>query len=458
VHLIIEPVDLSLPPRGAAARRLGRGATSLARSFVRTRRLVPALRATVDELGGTFTKLGQLFGSSPSLFGEVIAAEFRGCLDDAPPVVFPDVRRVVEGELGATIEDLFATFEPVPLATGSLAVVHGATLPDGARVAVKVLRPGIEEIVATDLAVLRPICSFLGRQVAVGIAGTLPGLVDGLSVQLAEELDLRNEASAMVWFAELLEAVGGGPVRVPQPIAAWSGRRVLTMERFDGVPIDDVAGLAALGVDPEPLLRECLKVWFATTLCTGAFHGDIHAGNILIGADGTLGLVDWGIVGRLDAETHSFFRAVVRAVLGDESAWDEVTQHIVATFGDTMGLGAADLAAAVRANIEPLFALPFGQVDLATMLVADASRAGPDAPVATTRREKLRRLLDERRQQRAMFESEGFGSGFDRGTFLLSKQLVYFERYGKLYLPDVPLLFDPELFRTLLDRPAVAIS
>ena len=281
-----------------------------------------------ETLGGTFSKFGQLVGSAPGLFGDDVAAEFRGFLDAGAPVPFPLVRETVEAELGGSIGDLFATFDATPVAAASLAVVHRATLADGTPVAVKVLRPGIEECIATDLAVMRPLFRFIGRQVAVGIAGTLPGLVDGLSQQIAEEVDLRNEARALRWFADVLDLLDVKIVQVPAVIDDRSARRVLTMEFLDGVPVDDAEGIAAFDVDAGPLLQECLKVWFAATLCTGVFHGDIHAGNVFVRADGTIALFDWGIVGRFDESTQRFFRRCVEGALGDESAWLEVGDHI----------------------------------------------------------------------------------------------------------------------------------
>jgi predicted unusual protein kinase regulating ubiquinone biosynthesis (AarF/ABC1/UbiB family) len=435
--------------------------TALARRQPRDVAVAMALRATFEALGGTFIKFGQLIGSAPSLFGEEVSAQFRGFLDAGAPVPAAAVRAAVEDDLGAPLDALFSSFDERPVAAASLAVVHRATLADGTPVAVKVLRPGIEHAVATDLAVMVPLLHWVGRQVAVGIAGTLPGLVDGLAEQIAEEVDLRNEARSMTWFAGLLDSMAVETVEVPRPVADWCGRRVLTMTYIDGVAVDDVEGIARLGVDAPPLLQECLKVWFATALCTGAFHGDIHAGNVLVTPRGTLGLLDWGIVGRLDEDTHRFFRRMIEGVLGDESAWPEVARHVAAVYGpgvqELLGLDDDQLVAFVRAQVEPLFALPFGQVDLATMLVGTPP-ADPAAAATGGRLARLRVWREERRRQLALLDSDGYGSGFDRGTFLLGKQLVYFDRYGKLFLPDVPLLFDPDAFRALLAEPVGAMA
>lgn len=465
----IVPVELPTPSRAVVARRLGRAISAFTRhagpavpQAVRRRsidaaRLAHALRLTIDDLGATALKLGQLFGSSPDLFGDEMAMEFRACLDAAPPVPFPEVRAAIEADLGRPLESLYSSFEPMPVAAASLAVVHRATLPDGSAVAVKVLRPGIEDVIASDLAVLRPLFRWLGLQVAVGVFGALPGLIDGLAEQVAEEVDLRNEARAMVWFRSILERLDLHGVLVPEPFESCSGRRVLTMELVDGVPIDDLVAVQAAGIDASAVIQAGLKAWFATTICLGAFHGDIHAGNLLLTPDGRVGMLDWGIVGRLDPATHTFFRRLIEGTLGDETAWNDVRDHLKGVYGtilqDQLGLSDADMVAFIRAQIEPIFSRPFSEVDLRTMLIGPPQRPGENPPptaAARTLRTRYDAWQAERRRVRSVMASSGFGTSFDRGTFLLMKQLVYLERYGKLYLTDVPLLWDREVFGSLL--------
>jgi hypothetical protein len=278
-------------------------------------------------------------------------------------------------------------------------------------------------------------------------------------VQIAEELDFLNEARSLRWFRAALEAIGVERLVVPAVFDDWCGPRVITMQLLEGVPVDDAEAIAALGVDPKPLLHECLRVWFATTLCTGAFHGDVHAGNVLICPNGTMALLDWGIVGRLDDETAHFFRRMIEAVLGDEDAWVDVADHVKKSYGtgmlDALGVDESQFAAFVRSQIEPLFRLPFGQVDLRTMLIGDGAKDGKRAG-QRTKTEAIRNWWHERQRQQRIMDLAGYGGGFDQATFLLSKQLVYFERYGKLFLPDTPLLDDPAVFRALLDAPLLA--
>jgi len=416
------------------------------------------LRLAFEELGGTFIKFGQVMASSPGLFGEALADEFRSCLDTGPIVAFAAVRQRVEDDLGCTLEDAYAEFEREPFGRASIAVVHRARLHDGRAVAVKIIRPGIEHRVATDLDLLQPLFEVLVRATGDQVAGSVLQLVDGFRIQVGEEMDLRNESRAMVHFRRLLAEVSLPRIVVPEPYPELSGANVLTMELLDGVPIDDLARVADWGVDPTPLVEDVMRAFLLTTARWGAFHGDAHAGNLLLLRDGRIGIIDWGIVGRLDPETHRFFLRLLAALLGDESAWADLTQHLVRVYGPALGtavgLGEAEMAAFIRSLIEPILTRPFGEASLAGVMEAVQLQVAKTQGVEAHQRSLgavVRRLRFQRRVRRMADRSGGLFSDFDRGTFLLGKQLMYFERYGKLFLSDVPLLNDPVFLAQLLD-------
>jgi predicted unusual protein kinase regulating ubiquinone biosynthesis (AarF/ABC1/UbiB family) len=419
--------------------------------------LARPLRLTFEELGGTFMKFGQMIASSPGLFGDEMADEFRACLDTGPPVPFAAVRDQVEEDLGRALDDAFAEFELEPIGRASIAVVHRARLLDGRPVAVKVLRPGIEKLVAADLDLMQPFFEILARETGDQMAGSMLQLLDGLRQQLGEELDLRNEARALAHFRVLTTEIDLPLVVVPEPYPELSGQNVLTMEYLRGVPIDDLAAVAELGYDPAPLVEQVVRGFFVTTVRWGAFHGDVHAGNLLLLDDGRIGIIDWGIVGRLDHETHLFFLRLLDAVLGDEDAWPDITAHLTKTYGraiqEGLGLDDEQLTAFIRSLIEPTLTRPFGEVSLAALLEApqvQAARAEGAHAHERTLRSVVRRVRAQRRMRRIADEAGGLMSDFDRGTFLLGKQLMYFERYGKLFLSDVPLVADREFFAALL--------
>jgi predicted unusual protein kinase regulating ubiquinone biosynthesis (AarF/ABC1/UbiB family) len=316
-----------------------------------------------------------------------------------------------------------------------------------------------------------PLLDVLAFRVGIAEAGQLVRMLDGFREQLTEELDLRNEARAMQHHRELARALGLARIVVPEPYPALSGQRVLTMDFLDGVPIDDHVGIARLGLEARPLLEELVRAWFITALRDGTFHADAHAGNILMLRDGRVGVVDWGIVGRLDERTRRFLRRTVEGALGDATAWDDIADEFLAQYGpaliEGLGMDRRGLAQFSRSIVEPMLTRPFGEVSLGKFLAAwqgnVAAAEGRDVHPPTWR-QRLARLRRQRQLHVGVAEHGGRGTAFDRGTFLLAKQLLYFERYGKMFMGDASLLANREFFERLLagtvepvpdtDRPA----
>ena len=255
------------------------------------------LRIAFETLGGTFVKFGQLVASSPGLFGKDLSEEFRSCLDTGPAVPYAQVAALIEDELGMRVGEAFAWFDPVPIGRASIAVVHRARLHDGRDVAVKVLRPGVDRSVAVDLSLMEPLFELLSRLTGAQLAGATLQQLDGLRLQIGEELDLRNEARALASFGSLIESAGFTQLVVPIPVPERSSASVLTMSFLDGVAIDDLERAKELGVDPAPLVDQLIRSFFTLVVRERVFHGDVHAGNLLLLRDGRLGILDWGIVG-----------------------------------------------------------------------------------------------------------------------------------------------------------------
>jgi predicted unusual protein kinase regulating ubiquinone biosynthesis (AarF/ABC1/UbiB family) len=316
--------------------------------------------------------------------------------------------------------------------------------------------------VATDLNLLQPLLELLVRQTGDQMIVALLQQLDGFRTQLGEELDLRNEARVMRHYQALLARADLPLVTVPQPFLELSGARALTMELLDGIPVDDLARIQEFGVDPKPLVEQVVRAWFITAVKWGIFHGDVHAGNLMLLRDGRIGVLDWGIVGRLDQATHWYFLRILEAALGDETAWADVAAYTARQYGgvlDEMGLGPQELTAMIRGMIEPMLTQPFGQVSVATLLQAPQEAVNQARGADPTDRSwwaLVKRLRYQRRLQ-AMVNAQGVaGSAFDRGTFLLSKQLLYFERYGRMFMADTSLLDDRAFFaRLLAETPSV---
>lgn len=390
------------------------------------------------ELGATYVKFGQLVASAPSVFGQEVADEFRSLLDSGRAVSIDKVRHEVEHAVGAPLESVFSSFDRDPIGRASMAVVHRATLITGEDVAVKVLRPGIERKIAADLALMGWLLPRIAGRVEGAQTDMIGPMLDGLRGQLCEELDLRNEARVMDHFNDLLARIDLPDITIPRTYPELSDRRVLVMAYLDGVPIDDLSAIEDFGLDPTPLVTEIVKSFFLTAVRYGVFHGDVHAGNLLLLRDGHIGVLDWGIVGRLNDDSRAQLRSIIGAALGDERAWAEVIDHATEQIGPMIkhrfGLTDEQLPPMIRSVLEPLFTLPFGQVKLSTLLLGPDELTGGDPTAAGSPADAPR--IDP--------------AGFDRNMMLLTKQLLYFERYGAMYLSEISLFEDRTFFEALL--------
>jgi predicted unusual protein kinase regulating ubiquinone biosynthesis (AarF/ABC1/UbiB family) len=473
VELGVTPAPLPRASRNAGTRRLLRawalGArymtpAVLGRVARRNGNPARAARSVFERLGATYVKFGQFVASAPGVVGESVAEEFRDCLDAGPSVPFELVRATIESELERPLEDVFATFEETPLAAASIAVVHAATLRDGTPVAVKVLRPGIEETVATDLAMMEWFARFMAAR-GVDQAYNMVGLMVGLRAQIAEELNLRNEARVMDVFRGLYEQYGLSLLVIPRVHHEVTARRVVTMELLDGAPIDDLAHAQSLGIDPTPLVRELLKAWVLTGLRVGAFHADIHAGNLLLLRDGRLGMLDWGIVARMDDESRRIFRRLCQASLGMEWAWKDIGEMMIETNGvglRALGLTDEQIHHFARETFEPVLTKPLSEVSMGELLMNGddvVRKATGEAPPRRSLMDRWRVMRAAGKAYQGAVEAGAFENPTMRMGFLSMKQLVYLERYGRMYIPEESLLGDGDFVsRALEDTPEPAVG
>ncbi|MDN5362256.1 MAG: hypothetical protein PWP70_1303 [Moorella sp. (in: firmicutes)] len=259
---------------------------------------VPAyrhLRLAFEELGPVFIKLGQLLSTRPDLVPAEMAAEFSYLQDRVRSLPAGVIRQQVFQELGAAPEEVFAHFDYQPLAAASIAQVHQARLPGGQVVAVKVQRPHLEGVVATDLAVLEN----LGRRLkgtAIGRICALEEILATFRRQIERELDFTAEALAMENFRRLYRELP--QVIVPRVYWDFTTRGILTMDYLAGERLAEWPGQGVDGQRAALLIKALLVPFFQE----GIFHGDPHPGNILFLPDDCLGLIDFGITGRLDEE------------------------------------------------------------------------------------------------------------------------------------------------------------
>jgi len=276
------------------------------------------LRTAIEALGASYIKLAQIISSGEGLFPAELVNEFKKCRDQVPPEPWASVRKTVEQDLGARLEDVFASFERTSLAAASIAQVHRATLLTGEDVVVKVQRPSVSRLVRADLRVMAWIAPFMIGRIPVAALANPPALVELFAETIVEELDFRMEAANMIDISVMLHDLNQQAYLVPRPHPSLVTRRVLIMERLSGFNFDDVVGMKAAGIDTEQVVRSGMISFMEGALIHGIFHGDLHGGNLFVLPDGRTALLDFGIVGRLSNPRRlAFMRLMLGATTND---------------------------------------------------------------------------------------------------------------------------------------------
>jgi ubiquinone biosynthesis protein len=256
------------------------------------------LRELLDELGPTFVKFGQLLSTRPDVVPPDILVELRGLQDDVRPFPFEQAERVIEEDLGNTLDRLFLEFGRQPVAAASIAQVHRATLPNGKEVAVKVQRPGAPRQIEADLGLLYQAARLVKERVRALDFIDARGLVDEFARQIRQELDFRLEARNAQRFHH--NFAGDPHVHVPRVYWTYTRSRVLTLEWLDGIQLADVDTTPLTLDERRDLAYLVAETWMTMIFRHGFFHGDPHPANILVLEEaGTIGLVDFGAVGKL---------------------------------------------------------------------------------------------------------------------------------------------------------------
>ena len=383
-----------------------------------------ALRLALQRLGPTWIKFGQLAASSTGFLPEAYAAELARLLDEVPPEPFAIVRRAIEEDLGAPLEKLFAEFDPVPLAAASIAQVHAARLQDGTDVVLKVQRPGLAEIVERDMHHMRMITRTLETLIPVVRLAHATRQVEDLRTQLGEEMDFGLEAEHMERFSLIQKELGNDDIVVPRLYRAFSTRRVLTMERLYGIKISDFDRIRREVPDSESVLLRGVRAWMQAFALYGFFHGDVHAGNFLLLPGRRIGYLDFGIMGKFDAASRDrIFRYMQAFVTADVAG-------LVAPLQEMGAIPAGTRVEDVIHDLEELYA-PF-----------------------FTRH--YRDIRYEEIFPAFMRRAARHGWSFPREFTLLTKQMLYFDRYAKALAPDVNLFTDRRVVSFLHDAMAAA--
>ena len=252
------------------------------------------LARDLEAMGPTFVKLGQLLSTRPDLLPQPYLDALGRLQDEVSPVPSDEARSVLEEELGVRASRAFRDFVDHPLAAASLGQVHRATLRDGRRVAVKIQRPGVHEVVQADLAVMRDLAALADEYTEAGRRYAFGALLEEFERSLLAEMDYRREAENLDAMADAMADFER--IVVPRPVHDFTTARVLTMELVDGRSLRDVSPMARLETDGSDLLDDLFRAYLHQALVRGVVHADPHPGNLLLTPDGKLALLDMGMV------------------------------------------------------------------------------------------------------------------------------------------------------------------
>ena len=358
------PDDVALPPPlqlfGRMTARLRNGHDTDGGNDAR-------LSTALTSLGPSYIKLGQFLATRDDIIGRELAADLSTLQDRLPPFSQGEARKAVEEALEAPIDQLFAEFGPA-VAAASIAQVHKARVrePDGSMkpVAVKVLRPGIEQRFRQDLDSYFFAARMIERLHAPSRRLRPVAVVDTLAKSVAIEMDLRMEAAAISEMAENSKADEG--FRVPKVDWTRSARRVLTLEWIDGIPISDRERLVAEGHDLKPLGARLMQTFLRHAMRDGFFHADMHPGNLFVDPEGRIVAVDFGIMGRLGMKERRFLAEILHGF---------ITRNYTRVAGVHFEAGyvprrhsVAQFAQALRAIGEPIMDRPASEISMAQLL------------------------------------------------------------------------------------------
>ncbi|CAM9671288.1 unnamed protein product [Ectocarpus fasciculatus] len=358
------------------------------------------------------------------------------------------MRPIIEKDLGKRVTEVFSSINTVPLASASIAQVYAATLKTGEDVVIKVQKPGVAEVLKTDLGFMY-ITSKLVELVNPMFASRLSvsDIVGDIRSSMLDELDFKKEAANQEVFRTFLKESGiDHEVTAPKVFPEASTERVLTMERLYGVPLTDLEGIQKVSTNPEATLISALNTWTLSVMNCDFFHADVHAGNLLVLEDGRVAFIDFGIVGRFSPDTWTGVSRLADGVAEEDF---NVMAEALCEMGATVGT--VDTAK-FALDLEGLWT-KFNSLDPEVMLAASGGAPTSDTSSGSSTR------LDEKAEQEAtgflldlVSVSRDNGLKLPREFGLLIKQQLYFDRYTKILAPTLDPLRDSRMQMKMKDQ------
>ena len=324
-----------------------------------------------EELGPTFVKLGQVFAMRTDLILEDFADEFKKLHDQVSPLAFEEVEKVLKRQFGENIWELFTSIEEKPMAAASIAQVHGAVLKDGSRVVLKVRRPGISHIISEDVEVMYMLAEMVEKYLPEFRVFNPRGIVEEFFRTLELETNFIIEANNIRRFR--LNFVDDPTIVIPKVYLDLSSPEVLVLERMDGITLSHSTSLAQDGIDPARIMRVGIQAYFKMVFKHGFFHGDLHAGNLFILPGNRLGLIDFGMVGRLNRRTQDSVANMFVALYKED--YERLAYEYVEIAPYNEGVNVDLFAKDLQYLLSPYFGLSMKNVNLGHLLMKSTAVA-----------------------------------------------------------------------------------
>ncbi len=329
------------------------------------------LRMVFEELGTTFIKLGQVMALRSDLLPEAYTDEFQKLQDDVPSVPFSEIKAFLEHEYKKPLSEVFLEFEEKPLAAASIAQVHGAKLMTGEPVAVKIQRPGIDKIIQNDVSILRGLAYLLERYVPEVAPFNPQGMVDEFFKTILYELDFRVEANNIKKIKNNLKDIK--KVEIPLVYAEYSTAHVLVLQRFEGVRFSDREAIIKKGINPMEIIETGCDAFFHMVMKDGIFHGDLHPGNLFVLDDGKIGIIDFGIVGRLSKRVQNSIITMFVAIMDED--YESLASEYLMLCPSTHEVDINQLQKDLMDTISPYVGMSLGEVNVGVILLRSTSIA-----------------------------------------------------------------------------------
>lgn len=413
-----------------------------------------ALAQCLEQLGPIFIKFGQSLSTRPDIFPADIVEALSRLRDNVAPFPAEQAIAVIEKSMGKPLNKIFKTFDSTPIASASVAQVHGAELPDGKQVVVKIIRPGIEGVIKQDIALLREFAKRVDKKFKKAKRLRLPELIDEFEYTITRELDLRTEASNASLLKRNFE--DSNIMHVPTMHWDYCHRNMLVSERIHGVPIDNFETLKKHNVNMKKLASDGVTIFFTQVFRDRFFHADMHAGNIFVNIDDPENpvycAVDFGIMGTISEDDQYYLAKNLLAFFKGD--YETMARLHVQSGWVPEDTNVEHLTAAIRTVCEPIFQKPLEEISFGNLLLQLFDIAGQFEMRVQTQLMLL---------QKTLLHIEGLGRQIDGNIDLWQTALPVLEewarnRYSICRLSKKFFKHFPENLQMLVENPELFIE